>query len=181
MPVPSPGRTTPPPEQLALRPGPARPALHLPATPRALARSTPSSASVWAEPSCFTIRCRPATYSAICTAVAPEAVRIRLMNATHGPTPLVRENALRQHHPRSDARPPKPTPDMNKLRSEVGCTSVRTRLHHPFTRQRSARWCKLRHTKRRRPRGRQLVGDLGEAARYFTPPSSRCADRATCV
>jgi hypothetical protein len=49
---------------------------------RALAVSTPSSASVCADPTCFTIRCRPPTHSAICTAVAPDAVRTRRMNTT---------------------------------------------------------------------------------------------------
>src|SRR5690606_21856242 len=81
---------------------------------RARASSTPSSASVWAEPTCLTIRCRPPAYSAICTAVAPEAVRTRRMNATPPSLGhrLVRENALTPAHHRGSAtcRPRKACP-----------------------------------------------------------------------
>src|SRR5690606_20166527 len=49
---------------------------------RARATSSPSSASVCADPTWATIRRRPSTYSAICTAVAPEAVRTRRIHAT---------------------------------------------------------------------------------------------------
>ncbi|MDT4844546.1 hypothetical protein FQZ97_785110 [compost metagenome] len=73
---------------------------------RARSSSGPSSASVCAEPTCSTICCRPRTYSAICTAVAPEAVRTLLMNATPetlDQNPLVREKArFCQHHRRSE-------------------------------------------------------------------------------
>ena len=38
-----------------------------------------------ADPTWATIRCRPPAYSAICTAVAPDPVRTRRMNATRRP------------------------------------------------------------------------------------------------
>ena len=59
------------------------------------------------NPICATIRRRPLTDSAICTAVAPEAVRTRRIHATH-PTvehQLVPQNSHpRTHHPRSASR-----------------------------------------------------------------------------
>src|SRR5690606_13988853 len=87
---------------------------------RARASSTPSSASVWAEPTCLTIRCRPSAYSAICTAVAPEAVRTRRMNATPPSLGhrLVRENALTPaHHRRSATCRPRKACPVSQLRS----------------------------------------------------------------
>ena len=48
----------------------------------ARAISTPNSAGECADPTCLTIRWRPSTYSAICTAIAPDAVRTRRMNTT---------------------------------------------------------------------------------------------------
>jgi hypothetical protein len=44
--------------------------------------SSPNSASSRADPTCRTIRRRPPTDSAICTAAAPEAVRTRRTLAT---------------------------------------------------------------------------------------------------
>src|SRR4051794_28566166 len=52
---------------------------------RACSDSTPTSASVCAEPTWTRIRGRPAEYSATCTAVAPDAVRTRRMNAQPDP------------------------------------------------------------------------------------------------
>jgi hypothetical protein len=49
---------------------------------RASSMSSPSSASQRAEPTCRTILRRPATDSAICTAVDPDAVRTRRTQAT---------------------------------------------------------------------------------------------------
>ena len=48
---------------------------------------SPSSASSRADPTWRTIRRRPATDSAICTAVDPEAVRTRRTQATNRPYP----------------------------------------------------------------------------------------------
>lgn len=72
--------------------------------PRACSSRRPSSASVCAEPPCVTIRRRPSTYSAICTAVAPEAVHTR---RTHATTPIAGHRLVPQisrttkHHHRS--------------------------------------------------------------------------------
>ena len=49
---------------------------------RARSSRIPSSASVCADPTCATIFRRPPSYSAICTAVAPDAVRTRRIHAT---------------------------------------------------------------------------------------------------
>jgi hypothetical protein len=49
---------------------------------RARSIKIPSSASVRADPTCATIFRRPPWYSAICTAVAPDAVRTRRIHAT---------------------------------------------------------------------------------------------------
>ena len=49
---------------------------------RARSRRIPSSASVCADPTCSTIFRRPPSYSAICTAIAPDAVRTRRIHAT---------------------------------------------------------------------------------------------------
>ena len=66
-------------------PSPSSPWSGLSSSWRARSTSSPSSASLCAEPTCTTIRRRPPTDSAICTAVAPEAVRTRRIHATHTP------------------------------------------------------------------------------------------------
>lgn len=56
-----------------------------PTTPVHARATPPISASVCADPTCFEIRCRPPACCAISTAVAPYAVRTRLVNATPRP------------------------------------------------------------------------------------------------
>ena len=66
-------------------PGRVPPARTVRSNSRARAIKIPSSASECADPTCWTIRWRPSTYSAICTAVAPDVVRTRRMNTTRRP------------------------------------------------------------------------------------------------
>ena len=74
---------------------------------RARSSRIPSSASVCADPTCATIFRRPPSYSAICTAVAPDAVRTRRIHATapslgHQLVPETRPR--RRHRSRSETR-----------------------------------------------------------------------------
>jgi hypothetical protein len=74
---------------------------------RARSSKIPSSASVCADPTCATIFLRPPSYPAICTAVAPDAVRTRRIHATapslgHQLVPETRPR--RRHRSRSGSR-----------------------------------------------------------------------------
>lgn len=82
-----------------------------------------------AEPTCAMIRRRPTTDTAICTAVAPDAVRTRRIHATE---PTARHRLVLQKRP-----PRPPSPQDNELSTndrgrgdqiEDGCAQVSTEL-----------------------------------------------------
>jgi hypothetical protein len=104
---------------------------------RARSISSPSSASSRAEPTCRTIRRRSCTDSAICTAVAPEAVRTRRIQATIRPThgqSMPHQHTQHSHHRRSARSGPRTTAFVTQLRPDTGCATG----HQPVPCERAA-------------------------------------------
>lgn len=94
---------------------------------RARSARSPARPPYAQTPTCATIFRRPPTDSAICTAVAPDAVRTRRIHATAPPrapiTVVPQTSPRRRHHSRSGAHDIRYRSEVTKLRSKSSWAS----------------------------------------------------------